>query len=776
MRQDISGKSQLLQRASGASIAVATLAIIALPASVHAEEVASAEVTASTDGGGNRLNDIVVTAQRREENVQDTPVSVNAFDAEALQARGVTSALQLTQVDPSLNISFNADTAYPFIRGIGNIAAGVIGNEASVGTYIDNVYYGRLFSALLDLGDVEHVEVLKGPQGTLFGRNTSGGAIQIFTKDPGQQKEFEAAVGYGNYNTISGRLYAAMPITDTLSWSVAAGGHDQRSGWGHSLVDGSDVYLGSAVSVRTKFIFEPSASTKFKLIGYYAYSNDDFGNVHDVLGGTYTASVPYSGTGTPVTVPSLADLGGFYDARQISTETPEGNTMRTWGASLEFDQDAGFGQFVSITAFRDSLGHAKNQVATAIPGYISLPITTTDRQFSQEWQIKSQPHSPIKWIAGLYYFHYHSGYNPYELAGTYVDGLTGVPGSYISVTGLQTINSYAGFAQTSAPITKSTNFTLGARYSIDDLSGYGEQTLTIPGSGTYDAQPSGVDNPYTNSKTFHSFTWRAALDQHFGRDIMGYGSVSRGFKAGTYNTAGLVAPPAKPEIVTAYELGLKSELFDRRLRLNAALFLNNIKDPQVQTAIQVGDVIAIGLTNAEKAQTKGVEFSGELLAAKGLTLRASAVYLDAVFKSFTTAPVYTGAFEPGTTLTGPTYVDRSGARMVLAPKWRITGGLNYKTYTDIGEFVVDVNAAYTSRFFWTIQNVASQKPTTLVDGTLSFTPDSLDNVTFKLWGKNLTNVQYNGWVQESAFPNGTGGYQRQAAAPRTFGGEVAVKF
>jgi iron complex outermembrane receptor protein len=765
---------------AGAALTSVLLATTAYSGAALAQAIPSVSSpdTATTTPADDKqqLTDIVVTAQRRTENVQDAPVSVNAFSADTLRATGVTSALQLSQIDPSLNISFNADTAYPFIRGIGNIAAGVIGNEASVGTYIDNVYYARLFSALLDLGDVQHVEVLKGPQGTLFGRNTSGGAIQIFTKDPGHDKEFEAAIGYGNYNTFSGRLYAAMPVTDTFSWSIAASGHDQRSGWGNSLVDGSDVYLGSAVSVRSKAIWEPTASTKIKAIGYFAYSDDDFGNVHDIIRGSYEGAVPYNGTGTPVTVGSLADSGQFYDSRQISKATPARNTMKTWGGSLEVDQDLAFAQLVSISAYRSSKGHAKNQVATAIPGYISLPITTTDRQFSQEIQLKSLPSSTIKWILGAYYLHYYSGYDPYRLEGDYVDGLTAVPGSYLSVTGLQKIDSYAGFGQATVPVTDTTNVTVGARYSIDDLKGFGRQTLTIPGVGTVPSQPAGISDPYTNSKTFRSFTWRLALDQHLSDDVMAYTSVSRGFKAGTYNTAGLVAPPAQPEIVTAYELGLKTELFDRRVRLNGALFWNEIKDPQVQTAIQVGDVIAIGLTNAEKARTRGVEFSGEVLAAKGLTLRTNVVYLDAKFKKFTTAPVYTGGLEPGTTLTGPFYVDRSGATMVNAPKWRITGGANYSVETDAGDVQADVNVAYTSRYYWTIQNVISQKPMALVNASLSFSPTALDGVTFRVWGRNLTGVKYDSWVQESAFPNGTGGYQREAAAPRMYGGEVSVRF
>lgn len=765
------------RRLTGSTFRLAFLgAMLSTVASTHV--VLAQDAAAPAVDEGTQLQEIVVTAQKRSQNVQDTPVSVTAYSAEILGSAGLSNATQLAQIDPALNISFNADTAYPFIRGIGNIAAGVIGNEASVATYIDNVYNARLFSALLNLGDVERVEVLKGPQGTLFGRNASGGAIQIVTKEPGRNSEFKVTLGYANYNTISGQLYAAMPVTDTLSWSIAAGGYDQKSGWGHSLIDGTDVYLGSSVTVRSKLIWTPTDSTKAKLIGYFARSEDDFGNVHDILSGTYQGAVP----GGATTIGSLADSGHFFDSRAISKSTPTGNVLKTYGVSLEIDQDVGFGDVVSITAYRNSTGDAKNEVALAIPGYLQLPIHTTDRQFSQELQIKSHSNSAISWILGGYYFHYLSGYDPYQITGTFIEGVFGTPGASQTVSGLQTIDSYSAFGQVTAPIFEGTNVTVGARYSVDDLKGRGKQFFTVP-SGTVGApptiipaQPSGIADPYTNQKSFNSFTWRVALDHHFSKDLMVYASNSRGFKAGTYNTAGLVAPPAKPEVVTAYELGIKSELFDRRVRLNGALFLNDIKNPQVQSAQQVGAGIAIGLVNAEKAKTKGVEFNAEVLATKGLKLRANVVYLDAVFKKFLQAPVYTGGLTQGTTLTGPTFVDVSGTRMVNAPKWRITGGGNYSIDAGAGTFVADVNIAYTSRYTWTIQNVVFQKPMALVNASLAFTPASMDNLTVKLWGKNLGNVKYNNWVQESAFPGGAGGYQRDAAAPLTFGGEVSVKF
>jgi iron complex outermembrane receptor protein len=733
-----------------------------VPASVFAQQ-------AST-GSSDQLVEIVVTAQRREQNLQDTPIAVSAFNGQELQERGVSSVLELAQVDPSLNIGYNQGIVYPFLRGIGNLAAGSVGNESSVAVYIDDVYYTRLSAAYLALGDIERVEVLNGPQGTLFGRNTSGGAITMFTKDPGQKPELDATIGYANYNTTSGQFYASTPITDTLAWNIAFGGSDQRDGWGHSVTTGQDAYLGSDYTVRSKLIWEPSDATRIKIVGFYAYSDGDLGLAHDLLQGTYgkTAALPAPGyPNPPMVLPSLANSGGFYDTRFNFPNTAH---EEGYGGSLRIDQDIGFAGLVSITAFRNSKGYTLNDSDFSPQNFYNDILNETDRQLTQEFQIKSKSGSKIDWIVGAYYLHSRAGYDPAVVYGDLLNyGVA--PGATESIFGIQTINSYSIYGQTTAPIGETTNLTVGLRGTSDYLSGAGSEFVTIQGVGNIPAGPN-----YSNSKDFGAMTWKVAIDHHFTPNVMGYVSDSRGYKAGTYDTVPLDAPPARPEIVDAYELGVKSEFFDRRLRLNTALFWNQIKDPQVLTIINQGVASGVGLVNAQEARTRGVEIGFDAIAAEGLKLRGAASYLDATYTEFTNAPFYSGGLTPGSTLTGPVLGDASGNRLPEAPTWRFDAGANYTLNTSVGEWVGDVGASYRGKVTWFDDNSYFEKSVTLVNASLNFTPSSWNHMTISVWGKNLGNVKYYTFSVEQSTPLGTGGYIAGAAPPLTFGGTVSVKF
>lgn len=737
------------------------------PVSAFAQETQSANT-------GPQLQDIVVTAQRREQKLQDTPIAVNAFNQETLKASGVANVTDLRQVVPSLNFSGNVGVVYPFLRGVGNIAAGTPGNESSVAVYLDDVYYTRLSPAYLALGDIDRVEVLKGPQGTLFGRNSSGGAIQMFTSDPGHTAEMDATIGYASYGTVSGNVYLSAPLTDKLSWNVAAGGLDQADGWGRNLTTGKDVYSQQYYTVRSKLVWEPTDTTRIKLVGYYANTKGDIGNASSVVRGTNVAFPnwgPNPPSGYPVApalFPSPSNSpNGFYDValndRNIARE-------HGYGASLRIDQELGFADFVSISAFRKSTGHDHFDDDYLPLNFANVDFTIVDDDISQEFQLKSKRSSKISWIVGAYYLHNKAGSTSITLRGDALDfGVA--PGTFLEYTGIQKFDSYAGFAQATAPITDKANLTVGARYTKDDLSGVGTQTLTIPGLGTIPLP--GAITPFKNTTHADAFTYRVALDYHFATDLMAYASVSRGYKSGTFNTVPLQSAPNKAEIVNAYEFGVKSELLDRRLRVNGALFWNDIKDPQVQIFTVINGVPGTGLVNAEGARTRGAELEVEALATDGLTLRGSATYVDARYTSFTNAPLYqviAGA------LTGPTQVNATGNRMPLNPKWSFTAGVNYKLDSSAGRWIADLGLSYKGSFAWSPDNTLFQGPVTLINASLNFTPESLKWLTLSVFGKNLTNKKYYTLVQGQVFQLGNSEYQGTPGAPQTFGGTIAVKF
>lgn len=745
-------------------VSVLLLCTALTPTTSFAQQTNSAVAESAIDAG-DRLQEIVVTAQRRSENVQNVPVAISAFSGDALQANGVGSILELKHADPSLNTAFNQGVAFPSLRGIGNISAGLVGNEASVAMYVDDVYYTRLYSSLLNLGNIDRVEVLKGPQGTLFGRNATGGAIQVFTKDPGHETEFNVTLGYANYDTVSAQGYISTPISDTLAWNISAGFTDQRDGWGHSVVNGQKEYLGKNWTVRSKLVWEPTDTTRVKIVGFYAFSNEDFGLPHDVVRGGFVGSPSNLPAGYPnprVIVPSLGDQGNFYGSRFAYRNFVK---QKTYGGSVRIDQDLGFADLVSISAFKNSDVLSFNQMSQTSPHFFILPQYIDNDDITQEFQIKSHANSPVNWIVGAYYMRYFSGYNPAQIYGDIFG-----PGVVYNLRGLQTVNSYSAFAQATAPLGETTNVTVGVRGSMDRLSGFGDQFLVVNGVG-----PTST-TPYRDKKTFKSVTWKVALDHHFSRDVMAYGSISRGFKAGTYNTFPLDSAPAKPEVVDAFEVGFKSELLDRRIRVNGAVFWNEIKDPQVITVLPSTSAVAVGLVNAKKARSKGFELAVNAIVVRGVELRGEVSYLDAKYVSFKNGPFFTGGLTPGTTIAGPFLGDASGNVLPNAAKWRFGVGASYTLESSIGEWKGDVSLSYTSRTTWSADNAYFQRPITLVNASLNFTPDAMDNVTFGLWGKNLGNVKYYAYAEQNAFGPDVGGYRAEASAPRTWGGTISFKY
>ncbi|MDB5397446.1 MAG: TonB-dependent receptor, partial [Rhodospirillales bacterium] len=301
--------------------------------------------SASTKSDDNQLPEIVVTAQKRPENIKDAPLSVTAFTGSALTAAGITAVRDLGEIDSTLQFSAIGGIATVFMRGLGNPVA-TVGNEASVPMYIDDVYYSRLSPSFFDLVNVDNVEILTGPQGTLFGRNASAGLISIYTRDPGNSPVIEGMVGYGNYATTTAQLYASVPITDKLAADISLSEYNQASGWGRNVYNADQTYLNYSYNARSKVIWKPTDSTTVKFIGYYVEQNSLQGVLTTPYAGTVGGGVDNSGT---ITVPPQPPQPRFYD---IKLDHMPGVRSQTYGGSIRVDQELGFGVFSSISAAR----------------------------------------------------------------------------------------------------------------------------------------------------------------------------------------------------------------------------------------------------------------------------------------------------------------------------------------------------------------------------------------------------------------------------------------
>lgn len=747
--------------------------------------------TDGSEGSSNQLEEIVVTAQKRGQNLQDVPLSVTAFTGDTLAAAGVVNAMDLQRVDPSLTISIGGGgVAIPFLRGIGNAAGITAGNESSVPIFIDDVYYSRISNAVLDLANIDRIEVLKGPQGTLFGRNASGGLINIFTRTPDRDKIVaEVTVGYANYDTISGKVYASTPLGQNAAIDFSFSGKDQRSGWGRNLFTGNKVWREDYTSFRSKLVADLSETTHITVTGFYSkqftQQGSQFQRALGFIGFVPPGAGAANATNPPTVYPNSnqplfqEQNGGFYN---INVNYDPEVHMKAFGGSLKIEQELEFADLVSISAYqrqKDSWLAAGQIVPTPTIAYTLVPRV---RQFTQEVQVKSKQDSAFDWIVGAYYMYNKAGYNPTRVYGDNICLSFGFPqgcvgpllqtpnfatGVYYDITGIQTIKSYSGFGQTTFHvIPESTNITLGLRYTADKVSGVGPQSFTSVPTGTVSL------GTFRDNETFKKLTYKVAVDHKFGEDVLGYVSFSRGYKSGTYNTLPLADAPVRPEVVQAYEVGLKSEFFDRRLRVNLALFQNDITDLQVQVIRVINGIGNVAQLNAPKARTKGVELSGEAAVSDGLRLRFGVDYLDAKYVDFPNAPFY---FQ----LPAPEYGfgvvpgSANGNALTQAPKWKGSLGLNYTTETDFGKFVFDGNASANSKYYWGPDNNFAQKGHVLLDASIAFTPGFNESVGLRLWGRNLTGKKYYQTILENV---GTNTNSAAPAAPRQYGVEVSYKF
>ena len=714
---------------------------------------------ASIRNDDNQLTEIVVRAQKRSENIQDAPLSVTAFTASTLSAAGVTVVSDLGELDSTLQFSAIGGIATVFMRGLGNPVA-TSGNEASVPMYIDDVYYSRLSPSFFDLSNINNVEILKGPQGTLFGRNASAGVISIYTRDPGNTPVTEGMVGYGNYATTTAQLYASVPITDRLAADISLSEYDQASGWGRDVYNGDQTYLNRSFTARSKIIWKPTDSTTVKFIGYYVEQNSLQGILTTPYAGTVSGGVDNSGT---ITVPPEPPQPRFYD---INLDQMPSVTNATYGGSIRVDQELGFGVFSSISAARKTNeSYLNDGDLTPSPLFI-VSARPVDQQYSEELQLKSKPGAPMSWIGGFFYLNTLAGYNPIHISGdTFIaEGINS-----IGLMGEQRLNSFAPYGQVTYPILPDTNLTAGLRYNKDHLRGFGSTTIyTYPGGPLSGLGPSILGAPrFDRTRGFGKLTYKVGLDHHFNPNVMTYASVSTGYKSGTYNAVSIGSGALNPETVTTYEFGLKMELLDHRLRLDGAVFRNNLKDLQVQSS-QMGIETVI---NAGSARSQGVEVESTALLARGLTARLSATYLQAEFLDFSDAPYFYQRPGGGNGLGS---INARGKVLPRAPRESMDAGLNYVVnVSSVGKFAFDTNVAYSSKFYWDSDNVISEGPLTIVNASGTFTPRRAEALSIRLWVKNLTNKGYYSIEYEE---QGPAGFAASPAAPRTVGGEFRFKF
>lgn len=746
------------------------------------QPLASSEQSRSSSQAENHgLDEIVVTANRREENLQNVPIAVTAVSSQRLEAMGITSTDDLDQVVSGLDIYTNISGTRIVLRGIGATASGA-GTENSVATYIDGVYLLSPNAALVQLSNIAQVDVLKGPQGTLFGRNATGGVISIRTHDPHAQPGGDFSIRYGNYDTVTAKGYLTGAITKNVAADIAGFFSRQGKGYGTNLFTGNDINKTDEYSVRSKWLLTPSERDKIRLIGDYSrVSGPSFTSMlvpgttqnygpGDTLAIERSDLLPYisfspsdgkplqpfTEVGNPFTY-----NGRFYDA--VLTSDPKFRNQ-SWGVSAQWDHEFDSLRLMSLTAYREGNFHNTFDFIHGAPRQHG-EFTYHDRQFTQELQLGSATGARVAWVAGIYYISGRSRDFPFTLTGTLVE-----PFERIIFDADARTRSIAGFAQGTIPLWSGGRLTAGARYTVERKEMMGDITLQFPAVfGIPDLTSSLTDA----RKTFRKPTWRIALDQELGSNILGYVSYNRGFKSGLFNALPPGGPDVKaidPEIVDAFEAGLKTELLDRRLRLNLAAFLMAYKDIQVITS---PNNLAAVLQNAAGARIYGldVDLTGRI--GRYLTLSGAATLMHAEFTSYENAdfilPLPASAGGGGLRTIG----SATGNRIPHAPDFSFNFGADYSRPIGAGEIMINLSYSYTDKWFNDASNLLPQKSYGLISGSATYT-FARNHFEIGIWAKNLTNERY--YLSKSLTGNPGGSNFGQPGEPRTFGGMVGFTF
>jgi iron complex outermembrane recepter protein len=679
------------------------------------------------------LDEIVVTAEHRSESLQNVPITVEAYTGAALEQLNISNPSDLSAITPGLNITRANIGAVPFLRGIGNFTASP-GNEAAVATYIDGVYRPSAGSSFYAFNNVQRIEVLNGPQGTLFGRNAAGGVINVITKDPTQAPEALISFGLASYLTTTENVYVAGGIAPNLAADFAGYFSNQSDSWGKNLYNNTGAYYNSEMSLRSKWVWTPTASDKATFIAYFDRVRDDEGGASNLVPGFKSQT-------------GFTHFGGFYD---INTQFgPQSRTINR-GASIQEVHDFSAATLTSITSYglETAAGIITND---SCPCYIQdAAIGGRDETWSQELRVGNAASSSIKWEVGLFAWWDKSNQAPFIQYGTGL-GASALPG-YVKLTySEQLTRSGALFSQVTLPVIDDrTDVTLGVRYTYDwrSLSGYQENQLgKVLARGAGDTQAG-------------SPTAQVALDRHLTDDILAYVSWNRGFKSGNYNLSNPTQPPTQPETLNAYELGLKGEFFDRRLRVNTSGFYDKFSNLQVQQQLVTGNFT----TNAGAATYKGIDLAVTALPIPHLTMTFAGEVLNARYTKYDNAsllfPTPTGnGFKQ---MTG----EATGDSIPFAEPFSASTTAAYDFKMFGGSALVSSVMSFHHGFSSDVQGITRQQPYWL--GNVSFSWSTPGNRwDFKVYSDNVFNTHYYAQEQASSI-----GVTYSAAPPRYFGGRV----
>ncbi len=739
---------------------------------------ATAQAAAAPGAKSAQVTEVIVTAEKREQRVQDVPLAITAFNAQTIKN---ASVLNLTDLDGKIpNVTLEAVATFPnassfSIRGLG---FGDVEStfEPTVGVEVNGVYLARNVGATQDLFDINSIEVLRGPQGTLDGANTIGGVVAITTKKPTGKFDGEIEVTGGDRGRVEVRAAIDAPlIKDVLSARVSVLDLNY-GGYLHNIFNNTTMGGVHDLSERLTLAFTPNSKFDATLVADYDSAHDGgfpningtpaFGSIAPAPDFLLALPVAYGGPG--------AAMNPNQKPYDVNSAIPLPYNFSTTGVSLSMNYRFDFGTLTSVTGYREYDDYNVNEYGGAglvsLFGGITAPFFTSARtqnhdQISQEVRLASPTGSRLDYVVGAYYLHQHYNLQNAE-GGALFDVFPPIPQTTQYAN--QSDDSVAGFGQLDFHVTDQLTLTAGGRYSYETKTFH-----NIP-PGFY---PIGFG--YTAN--WSDFSPKAEISYKITPDILAYAEYSRGFRSGGFNgRAGseTSAGPYNAEHVDAYEIGAKNQFFDRRLVLNADVFLekyNNVQE-DIQRLSSVTGLDETVVANAGAATYQGVELEAHGIVGGGFSVDASMGYLDAHFDKFTAN--LNGACSPGEDPYFCGTNNYKGIPLPSVPRWTLSAGGTYRHELPFAVLTANLNATYTSSQYTSLTpiNVVApwftlRKANTIVNTTVSLA--TLDEkYAISLWVKNLTDQH----VLYAKFTVGPLSSPESFEPPLTWGVSLSGKF
>lgn len=592
-----------------------------------------------------KMEEIIVTAEKRETNLQETPVAMSAFTAEMIDKQAIEDIRSLQFSVPGLTVAASRQLQVFTIRGVGQDNT-LSGAESGVVTHLDGVYQARSYAAGMSIFDLERVEVLRGPQGTLYGKNATGGVINYISNKPTDEFDFNADLTIGDYDRLMTRGAVNVPLKEDkaafrLSWLTEDRDGYYRNTW--KDISAQDI---DTESFRAQLRLTPTPDVEILLSAFQEH-----------VGGNDVTSVELGQNA--FALPRDPDT---YKIRE-DADTFEDNEISVYSAKLTWD--LGNVVFSSLTANSETKRESVTDWDQSELPFWHFDLEFDSDQFTQEFQLRSNAESSLDWQLGLFYFS-EEIFDWYRFPGIFLQGY--------SYNFDFKSTSKAAYAQGTYSVNDKLSLTAGLRYTEDEKKGFEEQLVPpdfagVPGLVYVETESGLLSVTFPFDDGWDEVTWKAGIEYAASDDMFLYGSVSRGYRGGgkwigqneLYD----------PEYVIAYEAGLKSQFFDNRAQVNVAVYYYDYKDKQVRRTFVVEGTPAGVTDNASKASVKGVEVDFQFLPTTGLRIDGSVAYTDGQFDEYFSIDASTPEFA------ALGLQDLSGKQLPRTPEWAFTLGAEY---------------------------------------------------------------------------------------------------